>query len=89
MSAVSSSRASASSRHNGWALGAGAEYLLTNNIVLGIDYTYINLGSEDHQPGCSGVACVPAPAFSIDPDNIHMLVGRISYRFGSSYEPLK
>ena len=88
VSAVNSSRASASSRHNGWALGAGAEYLLTNNIVLGVDYTYINLGSEDHQPSCTGFPCV-APAFSIDPDNIHMLVGRISYRFGSSYDPLK
>jgi outer membrane immunogenic protein len=30
----------------GWTLGAGVEYAITNNIILGAEYLYYNLGSR-------------------------------------------
>jgi len=34
------------STRTGWTLGAGVEYALTNNIILGAEYLYYNLGSK-------------------------------------------
>jgi outer membrane immunogenic protein len=82
--------ASASSRHNGYALGAGLEYLATNNIVLGLDYTFIALEDKDYTLTC-GALCGTA-RLNVEPDDIHMLTGRISFKFGGrhpTYAPLK
>jgi outer membrane immunogenic protein len=85
--AGASTSASASSRHNGWAFGAGLEYLLTRNIVLGLDYTYIDLEDKTYSPTCGPLACAPAdPTVSVDPD-IHMLTARVSFLFGAREAP--
>jgi outer membrane immunogenic protein len=35
------------STRTGWAVGAGVEYAVTNNILLGIEYNYVDLGSDN------------------------------------------
>lgn len=35
-------------RHHGWVIGGGLEYMLHPNVILGVDYSYIDLGSERH-----------------------------------------
>jgi outer membrane immunogenic protein len=37
---------SADSHHNGWFAGGGLEYLLTTNLVLGVDYKHYDFGSK-------------------------------------------
>jgi outer membrane immunogenic protein len=81
-----SASGSSSSRHNGYALGAGIEYMATNNIVLGLDYTFINLEDKEYSFAC-GAVCVTAPRANVDPDDIHMLTGRISFKFGGQHQP--
>ncbi len=34
--------------HNGYVVGAGADYRVTRNIVAGLNYRFIDLGSNDH-----------------------------------------
>ncbi len=34
--------------HNGYVVGAGADYRLTRNIIAGLNYRFIDLGSMDH-----------------------------------------
>ena len=36
--------------HNGWYIGGGVDYALTRNIVFGIEYQRVSLGTELHCP---------------------------------------
>ncbi len=45
--------------HVGWTIGAGFDYAVTNNIFLGFDYRYFDLGSVTYNLG----AVTPAGAF--------------------------
>jgi outer membrane immunogenic protein len=64
--------------HGGWMLGAGIEYALVNNVILGFEYNYYSFGSKTH----SG----PNPAFATTPRDVSMnmqsVLGRVSYKFG-------
>jgi outer membrane immunogenic protein len=86
--AVAATAASASSRHNGWTLGAGVEFLASHNIVLGLEYGYISLGDKTYQLSCAPLAC-GTPTINVDPEAIHTLTGRISFKFGGPPGPLK
>jgi outer membrane immunogenic protein len=66
--------------------GGGVEYMLTQNVILGAEYNYANLGRETITttgvctlPACAG----SAPAVSLNGSNVHVesVVGRISYLF--------
>ena len=35
-------------RHNGWYIGGSAEYALTANWILGLEYQHVDLGGENH-----------------------------------------
>ncbi|HUQ36758.1 MAG TPA: outer membrane beta-barrel protein [Aestuariivirga sp.] len=37
-----------SSTHFGWVIGAGAEFMVTENMSLGAEYLHVDLGSEDY-----------------------------------------
>ena len=48
---------------NGWAVGAGAEYLLTRNWSMKVEWDYLNFGSfqwtnvTDTHFSCAGINC--------------------------------
>ncbi|MBZ0261088.1 MAG: outer membrane beta-barrel protein [Hyphomicrobiales bacterium] len=44
-----------SNTHYGWVIGAGAEFMVTENMSLGAEYLHVDLGSEDYTfPGPGG-----------------------------------
>jgi outer membrane immunogenic protein len=73
-----------SKSRSGWLVGAGVEYMLMPNIIFGVEYNYIDLGSETYSapntgPGAAGF--FPANTGVDDKTRIHTIVGRVSYRF--------
>lgn len=64
---------------HGWTVGTGVEYMLTENLVIGVEYNYIDFGETDR----SGTTDIGGFAFRIsDVDKqIHSLSGRVSIKF--------
>jgi outer membrane immunogenic protein len=50
-SVVGPSREKTSDWQNGWTVGGGVEYALTDHIILGGEYSYIGLSSTAHKTG--------------------------------------
>lgn len=44
-----------SNTHFGWVIGAGAEFMVTENMTIGAEYLYVDLGSENYNFGASGI----------------------------------
>ncbi len=63
--------------HNGWTVGGGVEYALTNHIIVGAEYSYIGLGSRNH------LDTPPVGVFyNADVDAaVQQVLFRISYKF--------
>lgn len=40
---------SGKAQHSGWDAGGGLEYAATNSVVVGIEYTHVDLGTASHQ----------------------------------------
>jgi len=76
-----------SERHNGFVLGAGVEYMITQDVVFGLEYSYIDLEAKTHD-GPTSIAVNGAPLGTIDsrmrvdPDAIHAVTARLSVKFG-------
>ena len=80
----------ARSRLDGWTAGFGLERMLTPNLVIGLEYNYVDLGSKSL--GATVILNGAAPAAivnpyvpnltKIDPDSIHTVFARLSYKFG-------
>lgn len=64
--------------HSGWTAGVGLEYAITSNWIVGIEYDYVSLQSKNHELGSLGGSYL----WSVDPNNLHVVVGRLSYKFG-------
>src|SRR5260370_36208996 len=56
--------ADASKLHFGFNLGAGVDYAVTNNVFIGVEYRYINLGKETYNLGAFTPAGGPAQTVS-------------------------
>lgn len=73
--------AQTSSRHreSGWVIGAGGEYAFTNNLSLGLEYNWINLGSTDR----SNVHISPTLASNhvVSDMDVQTLWARLNYKF--------
>ncbi len=77
----------------GWTVGGGLEWALTDHWVLGGEYLFVRLGSEQFQnntfffsPGFGGFACAHAGTncnFHIDASEIdnHIARANLNYRF--------
>lgn len=70
---------SLSERATGWVLGGGVEYQLTSNLVLGLDYTRIDLKERSF----TGATRTAIP-FTLDraKTDTGLLMARISYKIG-------
>ena len=64
-------------KHNGWTVGGGLEYAPFRNVVLGIDYSYIDLGSQTG----SGSTDFGPEKFQVDAV-VHSVTARLSFKFG-------
>jgi outer membrane immunogenic protein len=65
--------------HNGWTVGAGLEHAIHPNVTLGIEYNYIDLGSERQVTATSAAAGTIALNQSADV-LIHAVTARVSVK---------
>ena len=63
--------------HNGWLAGAGLEHQIGDNVSVGLDYTYIDLGNQDHSGAATGGGTV---VNDIDV-TVQTVTARLSYHF--------
>jgi outer membrane immunogenic protein len=66
--------------------GGGAEYALTPNIIVGAEYNYVALNGSEFNGGASNGSHVTVLGSEVA---VQTVTGRISYKFGSVYDPLK
>jgi len=79
VSANGASRAATSERSDGWVIGAGVEHQLSSQLIIGLSYDYIDLGSEGHSTTLNAPA---GAAFDADVETeIHALGLRASFKF--------
>jgi len=63
---------------NGWTMGAGLEYKMTRNIGLGIEYSFIDLGSMHYH----GATALGVPVNIVDQDvQLQSVTGRLNFHF--------
>ncbi len=82
----------ASEWHQGYTVGGGLEYMISRNIVIGLEYDWINLRNNTESTpilfATTGTRGSTLPR-DIDTD-VHRFVARLSYKFGgAAYVPLK
>ena len=72
-------------RHNGFYVGGGVEYALTQSVIVGVEYLHVDLDSKIHSPGLGAFT-----TRTVDPD-IDIVRARISFKLGrpEAVEPLK
>jgi outer membrane immunogenic protein len=71
--------------HHGWTVGGGLEYLLSPNVIFGVEYNFINLGEESHRTLASDTSL-----FHVENDvTVHTVLARLSYKFDRNYWLLK
>ncbi len=77
----------AQERHNGWYAGVGVDYAISPNVVVGIEYQHISLGTERH---CPDPTCPGAGGGFVDRDidaEIDVVKARVSFKFGDRPAP--
>ena len=71
-------RFSLSDWRNGWTVGAGLEYKMTRNIGLGVEYSFIDLGSVHYH----GTTALGTPVNIVDQDvQVQSVMGRLNFHF--------
>jgi outer membrane immunogenic protein len=63
--------------HNGWTVGAGWEYGITRNWIVGLEYDYAAFEARPYQLGTT----LGLYSFDAKPHDIQSAVARISYKF--------
>jgi outer membrane immunogenic protein len=71
---------SSGEREHGWTAGAGLEYAIRDNIILGVEYNYVRLNADERVLAPSTVASSGA---DID---IQTILARVSFRFAARPE---
>ena len=70
---------SASAWHDGWTVGTGVEYGLTQNWIIGLEYDYVNVGKSNYELDGTDVGG-RSYLFSVK-SNYNIVTGRLSYKF--------
>jgi outer membrane immunogenic protein len=63
--------------HSGWTVGAGWEYGITQNWIVGLEYDYAAFGTKTYQLGTT----LGVYSFDAKPRDIQSAVARVSYKF--------
>lgn len=74
------------SRLDGWTAGFGVERAITQNILVGLEYNYVDLGSKS----LAAAAPVPLALLDMEPpkptkievEGLHTVFARVTYKFG-------
>jgi outer membrane immunogenic protein len=66
--------------HNGWTIGAGWEYGITQNWIVGLEYDYAAFESKSYQLAGTSPGTY---TFDTKPRDIQSAVVRLSYKFGA------
>lgn len=77
--------ASVGGRRNGGVFGGGAEYRLTPDVSVGLQYDFARFGSDDHASTTTGTP--PPQPFNLRGDDVdlHTLTARLSLRLGGDW----
>jgi outer membrane immunogenic protein len=81
-----------SSRQGGWTAGAGVEYRLHPNMVVGLEYDYINLDGGRYAATTGGTSTGLPFTLDLDDTQVHTVMARFSILFGRDRDapvPLK
>jgi outer membrane immunogenic protein len=72
--------ASHSEFNNGWTVGGGLDYAVTNNIIVGVEYNHYDLGFGDFTAPVSngGTPLITSNSSRLTVDSV---VGRLNYKF--------
>jgi outer membrane immunogenic protein len=63
--------------HNGWTVGAGVEYLVSPQVVFGVEYSYFDFGDRSHR-----TFDTDGTPFAVDTDvTAQVVTARLSYKF--------
>lgn len=69
-------------RHNGFTLGTGLEYLLTRELIFGVQYDFVSLQDEGHAlPVVAGNGSPGVILNNVNIGDIHLLTARLSLKF--------
>ena len=66
--------------HSGWTAGAGWEYGVTQNWIVGVEYDYATFQTRNYQ--LAGAAAPLVYTFETRPRDIQSVTARVSYKFG-------
>ena len=67
---------------SGWTVGGGFDWMFAQNVSFGLDYNYIDIGSETVR-----FDRFDDIAVRVDPDNIQTLSARLTFHFNAPREP--
>jgi outer membrane immunogenic protein len=70
---------SATQWHNGWTVGAGWEYGITQNWIVGLEYDYATFQTKSYELGRGAAPAVYT--FDARPHDVQSAVARLSYKF--------
>jgi outer membrane immunogenic protein len=73
---------------NGWTIGAGGEYMLTDGISLGVGYDYADLSINNQSATCPGCAGPPSLGFGTPIVDADIKVQSVMVRLGFYALPL-
>lgn len=83
-------------RLQGWTAGAGVEWMLHRNLVLGLEYDYVDLAGKGYALSATngGNGLPPFRPLTITYGDVHVqtVMARLSFKFGGDreeYRPLK
>jgi outer membrane immunogenic protein len=75
--------------HDGFVVGVGGEYKITQNITLGLEYDYVGLSTSDHVGPVSGGAITADNQIVHRVNgNIQSVMARLNFLFGGGSAPL-
>jgi outer membrane immunogenic protein len=81
---------SESQRLTGWTAGAGVEWMLSRNLILGVEYNYVHLDNEAFDARTGGTVVGLPVLVGVDDVIIQTVMARLSYKFGGDRAaPLK
>ena len=69
-----------SNTRSGWTIGGGIEWMLRNNIVLGLEYDYTVLSGTTLSGPVTGAGVA---SFSVSDIKVNTVLARASYKFGT------